>query len=142
MQRGCLQGSPFLIHLSHCVLSLVLLGASDQVVVWKKDGWYLFGEPLSGAEGVKSEFCSGYSLGDLLSSTGIMVSSCAVRKGGMVAVMDGWIWSRKLAQEHGRGATGRKGNPRNVVARDSGEDSGKFPYPPGPHQLCETHGFC
>lgn len=65
-----------------------MLETSDQVVVWRKDGWYLFGAPLSGAEGVKSEFCSGfYSLGDLLSSAGITVSSCALRK-GLLAVMD------------------------------------------------------
>lgn len=113
---------------------------SDQVVVWK-DRWYLFGAPFSGAEGVKSEFCPGYSLGDL-SSTAIVVSSCAVRQGVMLAAMDRWFWSRKLAQERGRGTTRRKGNLRNVVGRDSGEESGKSPHPPGPHQLCETRGLC
>lgn len=65
-----------------------MLETSDQVVVWKKDGWYLFGAPLSGAEGAKTEFCSGYSLGDLLNSTGTMVPSCAVRKSVMLVVMD------------------------------------------------------
>lgn len=123
------------------VLGHSCLKPQTRLLCGRRTRWYLFGAPLSGAEGIQSEFCPGYFLGDLLSSPGIVVSSRAVSQGVMVAVIDRWIWSRELAQEHGRGATRRKGNPRNVVARDSGEDRGKPPIPQGHSSSVRLVGF-
>lgn len=131
--RGNVSGEVLSSFISPLVLCswTQLFETSDQVAVWKKDKVVPVWCSLSGVEGIQSEFCPGYFLGDLLSSPGIVVSSRAVSQGVMVAVVDRWIWSRELAEEHGRGATRRKGNPRNAVARDSGEDRGKPPIPQG-----------
>lgn len=119
-----------------------MLDTSDPAVVWKKDGWYLFGAPLSGAEGVKSEFSSGYySLGDLLSSAGIVFLLCSQERcdagnHGQVGLERGTgpgTWERSHKKER---------KPQNVVGRDSGADSGTSPHPQEPHQLCGTRGLC